>query len=330
MAPGSSVPQNVPEAYRSLGLPPDKRPSHVITRRHGMVMIHVGSVTEEFAPQELAIWSNGSVLRVLTPKGEFQPEVTPSTEYRLTGPAAVTFDLFVHISRRLMERVEDVDRELGEIEKDPLHALPTTVLGLKRRLGVVRAELGRAITGLAEVQEGRIVTTPEGPPAAYATVEQELIRLRDMIAATQSGLTDIFMIRQTDQANQLQLVSNRMAQVANRIAELSNVSNIRMLGLSYVTLILAVVATVILFPNTAATILGMPSAAGVPTIVVYMVLVGTAVAPIAWFMSQEWIRELFRGMSRYEARVTEGLGDLPERIPEVDSISPDGATTPRA
>jgi hypothetical protein len=288
-------------------------------------MVHLGLLTEDFQPLPLAFWADGTHLKVLVDGGEFHPEVQPSVEYHLTGGIATAFDAFVQINRTTVERLEDVERGLAELEKDPLNAPPLRVLELKRQVGSIREELGRAITGLTDMEEGRVVPLPEGAMSALRTVEQEMIRIRDMIQATQSALTDIFMIRQTEQANQLQLVSNRMAAVSNRVAELSNISNIRMLGLSYVTLILAVVATVILFPNTAATILGMPSAAGVPTVVVYMVLVGTAVAPMAWFLSQGWIRDLFRGMSRYEARVNEGMGDLPERIPEVHSISPDGA-----
>jgi hypothetical protein len=328
LSPPSPGPRNLAEAYQALGLPPDRRPGHVINRRRGQVMIHLGTVEPDFSIRPLAIWSNGTELKVLTTSGEFHAESPLSTEFHLTGGAAVSFEVFVQIARASLERIEDVDRKLGELEKDPLRAPLVKVLELKRHMGVIRAELGRAITGLAEVQEGRIVVAPEGPPAALPTVREELLRLRDMTQATQSALTDIFMIRQTDQANQLQLVSNRMASVSNRIAELANISNIRMLGLSYVTLILAVVATVILFPNTAATILGMPSAAGIPNIVVYMALVGTAVAPIAWFASQRWIRDLFKGMARYEARVTEGIADLPEEIPEVRTLKPEASLPP--
>lgn len=310
---GAPGPKNLKEAYLSLGLNPDRRPGHVVNRRHGQVLLHLGLIDRSFVVEPIALWSDGTSVQVVDSRGEFHPEVTPSAELHIYGGAAVVLDMMAQISRMALERIEDVDRGLAELEQDPLHAPLLRVLELKRKVAIVREELGRAITGLSDLVEGRVLTFTGGPPSSFQTMEQELLRLRDLTQATQSGLTDIFMIRQTDQANQLQMVANRMAAVSNRIAELSNISNIRMLGLSYVTLILAVVATVVLFPNTAATILGMPSASNVPTIVVWMVLVGTAVAPIAWFASQGWIRELFSGMRRYEARVTEGLADLPER-----------------
>jgi hypothetical protein len=322
-APVSGGPKNLRDAYLALGLDPDKRPGQVVNRRKGQVMVHLGLIDASFEARPLAFWSDGSSLKVLVAEGEFHPEITPSAEYHLSGGIAAAFDAFVQIGRTVLERIEDVERGLAVLEKNPLQAPPVRVLELKRQLADVREELGRSITGLADLQEGRItpVTLVESSP--FRTIQEEFFRLRDLTQATQTALTDIFMIRQTEQANELQLVSNRIAVVSNRIAELSNISNIRMLGLSYVTLILAVVATVILFPNTAATILGMPSASNIPAIIVWMVLVGTAVGPIAWFVSQPWIREMFRGMKRYEARVQEGITDLPEKIPEAHSISPE-------
>ena len=290
----------------------------MINRRHGQVMVHLADLDPQFHARAMALWSDGTRVEVLTEGGIFHPELTPSTELHLPPGSAQVFDAFVHLSRNALERIEDVDRGLAELEKDPLHAPPLKVMELKRKVASVREELGRGITALADLSERRLLPVPEVAVGPFRSLEQELLRLREMTSSTQLSLSDLFLIRQTELANQLQTMANRMTAVSNRIAQLANISNIRMLGLSYVTLILSVVATVILFPNTAATILGMPSAANIDPMIVWMVLIGSATAPIAWFVSQKWIRDLFKGMVRYEARVEEGMTDLPERLPEVE------------
>ena len=318
--PPANGPKSLTDAYLALGLHTGRRPGNVVNRRHRQVMVHLALIDGNFQVRPVAFWSDGTHIKVLDDAGEFHPDVNPSAELQITGGSGQVFDSITQMSRTSLERIEDVERSLAELEKDPLHAPAIAVLELKRKTATVRAELGRTISAVADFVEGRLLPLAENARAPLRTSQEELLRLRDMTQATQSALTDIFMIRQAEQANQLQLVANRMAAVSNRIAELSNISNIRMLGLSYVTLILAVVATVILFPNTAATILGMPSAADVSPMIVWAALAGTAVAPIAWFASQKWIRELFHGMSRYEARVSEGIIDLPENVPGVHPI----------
>ncbi|MDE1837836.1 MAG: hypothetical protein KGJ23_14630 [Euryarchaeota archaeon] len=290
----------------------------MVNRRHGQVMLHLGLLEAGFKLRPLAIWSDGTRLKVLVPEGEFRPEITPSAEYHLNESASRVFDAFVQVNRTSLERIEDVERGLAELEQDALHAPPLKVLELKQKLADVREELGRAITAVADLAEGGLLPVLGGSEKALHSVEQELLRLRDLTQATQSALTDIFMIRQTEQANQLQVVANRMSAVSNRIAELANISNIRMLGLSYVMLILAVMTSVIVFPNTAATILGMPSAANVPGWLVAYVLIFSTIIPMYYFFRQRWIRDLFRGMKGYEARVEEGFGRLTENIEGVD------------
>jgi hypothetical protein len=77
------------------------------------------------------------------------------------------------------------------------------------------------------------------------------------------------------------------------------------------------VSVVVLIPNTAATILGMPSAAWVPGLWVDVLLVVLAVVPLLVVFSRPWVLQTLRGLPSSERRSSEGLSDLPE-VPAQD------------
>jgi len=95
-----------------------------------------------------------------------------------------------------------------------------------------------------------------------------------------------------------------------------------MLGVAYLAFVLALVSVVVLIPNTAATVLGMPSAGWVPGLWVDVILAVLAIVPIAVVFSRPWVLRLLRGVGAYEVRSSEGISDLPE-------VSPQASARPR-
>jgi hypothetical protein len=126
------------------------------------------------------------------------------------------------------------------------------------------------------------------------------------------GVRDLVSIRNAVESNRLAESANRLGEVSNRVAALANTSNLRMLGVAYIALVLALVSAVVLIPNTAATILGVPGAAWVPGIWIVIILVVLAVVPIAIVFSRPWVLRTLRGLPAFEVRSGEGLEDLPE------------------
>ena len=321
-------PSDIVEALKTLNQSTDSRPRVVVLRRRNGTLISVGRIEKDFRIHGIAIWANPAGVTLLNANGTYTPEHGPSEGYGLTGASAKVLDLLAELGRNYLTRLEEVDTELAGLEQHPLEVSISDVLRLKRYVALIRAELGRVLAAVAEAEGEHLAAFLPGLAKSLPPTKEELLRLRELTSATQSSLTDLLLLKQADQSNRLATMANQLGQVSNRIAELANISNIRMLGLSYVMLILAVVSTIILFPNTTATILGMPSAAGVPDAVVVVALVVTAAAPIGWFASQKWIRDLFRGMSRYEAKVEEGMEGLREKVPSPGAKQESSTSSP--
>jgi len=153
-------------------------------------------------------------------------------------------------------------------------------------------------------------------PKALPAVVHGLEGIQNLSGNTQQALRDLILLRNAEDANRIAEAANQLSATSNRIAALANTSNIRMLGLAYLALVLGLVSAVVLIPNTAATILGMPSAAWVPGLWVTIVVVITAAIPLVLVFSRPWVLQMLRGMKSYEFRSEEGLGDLPEIPPE--------------
>lgn len=314
--PAPGAPTTFNQALRLVGHPPDARPSPVVIRRRAGILVTLGTVDTEFKVHPVGFFFNSEqgTTAVVDPHGPVRPPPGPSEAHAMSGPGALVIDALVELARNFLSRVETVDSEVGKLEEDPLNAPLEVVVRLKRRAGLLRSEVGRALTALAELQEPWVDPHLPGFPAALAPVETEFLRIRDLVGQTQTALTDLIVLRQADTGNRLAALANHLNEVNNRIAELANISNVRMLGLSYITLILAIAAAINIFPNTAATILGMPTAGWVPGIVVVLVLVITTAVPLYWVLTQRWVRTIFRSMKDYETKVQEGIRDIPELV----------------
>jgi hypothetical protein len=237
----------------------------------------------------------------------------------LKGPTADLVSLLQTAARSYLERLEALAERVDAIEEE-WATVPLAELGrLNHLLRAVRKAVGRFAVALVEL-EGPLGGRFPGLEAALPRVQAELARLEDFSQGVGQSLRDLLALRNAAEANRLSEATNRLGEVSNQIAAYANTSNIRMLGIAYVALVLALVSAVVLIPNTAATILGMPSAAWVPGLWVDVTLAVLAVVPIVVVFSRPWVRGVLRALGSVEARTREGLRDLPEVTPaQVDS-----------
>ena len=181
---------------------------------------------------------------------------------------------------------------------------------LQREVARLRANVGRIVVVTAEVGGPSIPRFP-GAEAALAAVEREVDRTRELAAAVQQSVSDLIMLLNVDQSNRIAESANQLARTSNKIAELANISNIRMLGLTYIALLIGLVGAVVLIPNTAATILGMPTAAWVPGYLVDAVLLGLGIVPFAVVFSRPWVRRILTEFRRRRGGPRKGSGTSP-------------------
>ncbi len=241
-----------------------------------------------------------------------------STLHQLSGVDAQLADLFVEATDRYLDRAEELDGELAALGTQGPKVPLGEVWKLERRAAALREAEGRTLVAIHEMDR-----LPAGAPVHLSALvplfESELERVAERTRSVQQGLIDLILLWNTEHSNELAGTANELGRLSNRIAELQNISNLRMLGITYVVLLLALVAAVITIPNTGATILGMPSAAWVPGTWVDIILVLLAVIPLAVVFSRGWILRFLREFGRYEARAAEGIEDIPEHIAGVEA-----------
>ncbi len=250
------------------------------------------------------------------------PAVGPSSlPARASAPEASRplIDLLAAASRSLLERLEELGQRLDGLEATVEPAPLGELASLQRELARVRKHLFRLELLLAEL-DGPLGGRFPGIAEARAELGSGVARTADLAAGLQQAARDLLSLRTAHEANRLAEAANALGQTSNRISATANASNVRMLGVAYVALALALISAVVLIPNTAATILGMPSAGWVPGLWVDGILVTLAVVPAVVVFSRPWIRQMLAGWGGYERRSAEGLADLPE-------LRPDGAAS---
>jgi hypothetical protein len=258
------------------------------------------------------LWLEGGTVRTLG------PAVPPSTLAAHPGAPAATravLDLVVASSRSLLERLDELGGRLDALEAATAPAPIGELTELQHGLARVRKHLFRLELLLSEL-EGPLGTDFPGVAAALPELAGGLTRSVELATGLQQAARDLTALRAAVEANRLAEAANALGRTSNGIAALANSSNLRMLGVAYVALALALVSAVILIPNTAATILGMPSAAWVPGVWVDVVLAVLAAVPIAVVFSRPWVRRMLAGWGGYELRSAQGLADLPEVPPQ--------------
>jgi hypothetical protein len=245
-----------------------------------------------------------------------------SAAHGLEGASADMADTLSEAAWAYLERIEELDAKLADLQSLTGTGPLRTVWTIGRKAAKVRADIGRALVAVAELAREHDAELP-GLAEALPGVTSELERTEGLARSVEDSVNSLILLRNADDANVLAATANELGRTSNRIAELQNISNIRMLGITYLALIIAVIGAVVLIPNTGATILGMPSAGWVPGYWVALIMFGLALIPFALVFSRPWIRELLGGMGRYEFRVSEGMAHLPERIDASGRPTPD-------
>ena len=236
---------------------------------------------------------------------------------------ACVVDLIAASSLSLLERLEEIGVRLDGLEAGTGEPPLRELAAVQRELAAVRKHLFRLELLLAEL-EGPLAPSFPAVAEALPSLGASAARSAQLSAGLQQAARDLVALRSAAESNRLADTANALGRTSNQIAALANTSNLRMLGVAYVALALALVSAVVLIPNTGATILGMPSAAWVPGVWVDVVLVVLAIAPAAYVFSRPWIRHLLAGWGEYRERSAEGLAGLPEISPR-EAERPDEA-----
>ncbi len=210
-----------------------------------------------------------------------------------------------------LERLEDLDARMSALQAMSNPAPIRDVGTLQRSAAAVREQIARVLSLIAEL-EGPLGSGFPDLSEVLSSLEVEADRLLDLSSGLSQTLRDVVLLRNAEDANRIAEAANELGRISNRIASLQNTSNIRMLGIAYLAFVIALISVVVLIPNTAATILGMPSAAWVPGLWVDLILVVLAVVPIVFVFSRAWVLRVLRDLGGSETRATEGLEDLPE------------------
>lgn len=301
------------EALSAVGHPGLSSSRRPVLHGADATLLTLATLDRDGSPVWHGLWIDAKGVR------ELGPEVSSSLLVRGTkvAPATVTLlDLIQAAYRSYIEWLEMLGGRLDALVGKPDPA-PLPELGaLLHALAATRKHIVRLEVLIAEL-DSSLGTNFPGLDAFFPALRGEVAHVDEISAGQAQGVRDLVAIRNAVEANALAAAANRLGEVSNRIAALANTSNVRMLGVAYVALVLALVSVVVLIPNTAATILGMPSAAWVPGLWVDALLIALAIIPMVVVFSRPWVWRTLRGLSGDESRTAEGLADLPE-VPAQD------------
>jgi hypothetical protein len=312
-------PTTLADVLTSLGDRPDRPPPHAVQHGGAGTLLAL-PVPATSGTSWRGIWIRADGVDFL---GGSSPASGLSLSFHLTGDAAKLVDVLVEATRAYIETAEAIDERLTKLQAKGRDAPSATLWELQREVAALRSNIGRAVVVAAEVGGPSIARFP-GAETAVGAVVREVDRSRELAAAVQQSVSDLILLRSADEANRIAESANQLSKTSNRIAELANISNIRMLGLTYIALVLGIVGAVVLIPNTGATVLGMPSAAWVPGWWVDAILVVLGAVPFLLVFSQPWIRRILRDLRSAEGRAVEGVADLPELAVEGSVRGPRG------
>ena len=302
----ASVPLS--EALTAFGRPGSETPRHPVLHGPAGALVTFGLPAPPGPMHYVGLWIGPKEIRFLEPEPK---DTGAATAHRLSGASAALYELYLGAARVYLERVEEIDERLAEAQQRGRSIPLADIWTLQRHVAAVRAQLGRALVGFGECTTRYAERFP-GLDAAAPAVTGELVRVRELAMSVQQGLSDLILLRNAEESNRIAEAANALTRTSNRIAALANTSNIRMLGLTYIALVLGLVSAAALIPNTGATILGMPSAGWVPGVWVDLILVILIVIPAWLIFSRRWVRRILRDLDEAEARAEEGILDLPE------------------
>ncbi len=296
------------EGLRAVGLPGPEPPRRPVASRGAATLVTLATLDGPGGPVWHGLWFEGGVV---TPVGPSVPACALPSRAQAAAPGRPLVDLMEASSLSLLEALEGIGGQLDALEASRAPPPLDDLTELQRRLARVRKHLFRLELLVAELR-GSFGGAFAGIAAPVAEIDEGVHRSIDLATGLQQASRDLTALRSATEANRLAEAANALGRTSNDIAALANTSNLRMLGVAYVALVLALVSAVVLIPNTAATILGMPSAAWVPGLWVDVILVVLAIVPVVVVFSRPWVRRMLRGWGTYERRTSEGIADLPE------------------
>jgi len=316
----------VAEALRTIHPQTSGVPRTVVTRGPAGTLLALGV----FGPHGTLLWQGlwiaGGEVQLL---GGPVPRSVRSSAAPLSGPTALLVDLIESAMANYTERLIELDERIA--------SWPATTasipLGEMERTHHEAAEVRRRIVRLLS-----LVTQLGGPLSdafpdiakVLPEIEAESGRQEALSTQIQGVLRDIILLRNSMDGNRIAEAAVELGKTSNEISALANTSNIRMLGIAYLALVIALIGAVVLIPNTTATILGMPSAEWVSGFWVVVIVAVTAVVPIVIVFTRPWVVTLMRGLGGFERTSREGLQDLPEVSPTAAaSTAPSEPLLPR-
>jgi hypothetical protein len=301
-------PSTVAEALQRVGHGASEPPRRPVLRHGDATLVTLATFGADGRPVWHALWWSGGKARAIGPA---VPASSLGARAGTSAGARSFLDLAAASYRSLLERLETLGGRLDALEAAPAPPTLAELSGLQRELAQVRKHLFRLELLLADL-EGPLGVELPGVGAATKELGGPLERTAELASGLQQAARDLVALRNATEANRLAEAANALGATSNRIATMANTSNLRMLSVAYVALALALISAVVLIPNTAATILGMPSAAWVPGLWVDVALVGLAIVPALVVFSRPWVRRMLSGWGSYEQRSAEGVADLPE------------------
>jgi hypothetical protein len=299
------------EALEALDQPTDRGPRWPIMHGKAGTLLAFDVPVDGGKVRWTGLWVTPTSIQFLDVD---PPEPHGSRAHRIEGNAAGLFDRYILAMHEYLELISELDEEIADIQGRGPSVPLAAIWPFKQRASRLRAGLARAMSVSAECSTLFEERLP-GWKKVFPSIEAELVRLQQMVAAVEQSVSDLILLRNAEESNRIANAANDLSRTSNRIAALANISNIRMLGITFLALFLALISAVILFPNTGATILGMPSAAWVPGIWVDVSLALLAIVPLVWVLSRPWVRRMLKDVHDYESRIEEGLADLPELKP---------------
>jgi hypothetical protein len=288
-------------------------PRRSVLRTRDATLLTLATLDGKGRPEWRGLLLVGGAVR---PVGSAPPVSLLAESAHLAAPTATLVDLVQTAVRSYAEQLEEIGGRLDALEAKAGTEAPSLgeLSGLQVALATLRKHVVR-LSLLVDELDGPIGAAFAGLAPELAPLRAEVAHLETVSMGQSQTVRDLVSLRNAVESNRLAEAANELGRVSNRIAALANNSNVRMLGIAYLAFVLALISAVVLIPNTAATILGMPSAAWVPGLWVDVILLALALVPIVVVFSRPWVRRLLHGAREYETRSAEGMADLPEVAP---------------
>lgn len=317
----------VAEALRAIHPQNPTVPHTVVTRGPTGTLIALAIYGPNGSLVWQGLWLAGGEVQ---PLGRPIPQSVRSATWKLSGPTALLVDLLEYAWANYTEHLIALEERIAmwppSAASIPLAEMETTY----REVAEARRRVIRLVSLVSQLGESLGTSFPEFGPV-LPEIRSESGRQEGLSNDIQGVLRDLILLRTSQDGNRIAEATVVLSKTSNEIAALANSSNIRMLGIAYLALVIALIGAVVLIPNTAATILGMPSASWVPGLSVILILTVTAIVPIVVVFSRPWVLSLIRGLGAFERTSREGLEDLAEVSPAAaKSTTPSEPLLPRA